>query len=328
MKLACVTFTRAGQLLAERLRAALTDEVEMFTAADYQTHLPRIFAAFDGVVFFAATGIAVRLIAPFLVSKVSDPAVVVVDDLGRYAISLVSGHLGGANALTRQIAAILNCQPIITTASDGRGFEALDLWAQRLQLEIENLHDLKTITALMVDGQPIQLIAEIPVALDYPQLVAQNPAGRVYVTSQTRLADDVPCCVLRPKNLYAGVGCRRGTSADGILAALAQVFDAHQRSLRSLAVLASIDLKHDEPGLLEAAQRLGVPLRFFPAAVIRRVQAQFAASSFVEAAVGVSGVCEPCAVLAANGPLIVGKTISAGVTVAIAIPTIEQPESV
>lgn len=319
MKIACLTFTEAGTVLADHLQAGLSRQawpVSIFTKADYKARLPGIFRDYDGIVFIAATGIAVRLSAPFLQDKATDPAIVVVDDLGRYAISLVSGHLGGANALAERVAAILGCQPIITTASDSRGIEAVDLFAQQHGLHIANVREAATITALMVAGQPIQFVSEIDARIHYPHLVDDGAVGAIFVTSQAHVACDLPCCLLHPKTLHVGIGCRRGKTQAEILTAITQVFERHNLSLHSIKSLATIDVKQDEPGLHAACTALGCELRIYTKQEIARIQDRFAASPLVQKKIGVSAVCEPCACLAGDD-LIVGKTALVGVTVAV-----------
>ena len=317
MNLACVTFTQRGIALAKRLQSEFQGTVALYTKQNYKAELPAIFQQYQGIVFIAATGIAVRLSAPFLQGKTRDPAIVVVDDLGRYAISLVSGHVGGANALAREIAAILECQPVITTASDGRGFEAVDLFAKHHELVVENWQDVKTLTAMMVEEQPIRLISEIEAVIQYQHLVEENPAGCLYVTSQEPMICDVPHCVLRPKNLSVGLGCRKGKTAQEIFQALTTVFRQHRLSLNSIWTIATITLKQDEPGIREVCRELGIELSVFTQEQIQRIEHQFAGSQFVKATVGVASVCEPCAVLA-GGDLIVEKTAINGVTIAVA----------
>lgn len=316
-KIACISFTQNGTRLAEKIRSAFHGQVDVFTKDTYKSNLSGIFETYGGIIFISSTGIAVRLSAPFLQDKTHDPAVVVVDDLGRFAISLVSGHIGGANELARRIAEILNCQPIITTASDGRGIEAIDLFAQRHDLFIENLEDAKTITAMMVGDKPIKLISEIPVTLNYQQVVEQNPAGCIYVTSQKYVECALPHCLLRPKNLNVGIGCKRGKTQEEILKAIRQIFQVHNLSLNSIKTFATIDRKRGETGLLDICKTLQRPLKCFTKEEIQQVQYRFPASSLVQSKVGVSAVCEPCAYLA-GGKIIVGKTIIDGVTVAVA----------
>ena len=320
MNIACLTFTHRGFELAERLQGSYQGRVEVFAKETYKDELPRIFEEFEGVVFVASTGIAVRLSAPFLKGKTKDPAIVVVDDMGRYAISLVSGHLGGANALAQEIAELLDCQPIITTASDARKIESIDMFAQRHHLVIADMLDAKLITGMMVDGRPIRLDSEIPVTLDYPHLSDDEYDGCIYVTSQRYMESNVPCCVLHPKTLHVGLGCRRGKTAKEIMDAITQVFQEENLCLSSIRSIATTEIKQEEPGILEAVNRLGAELRIFTHSQIRSVQDRFVRSEFVERTIGVSAVSEPCAYLA-GGDVIVGKIAMHGVTVAVARET-------
>jgi cobalt-precorrin 5A hydrolase len=317
MNIACLAFTASGRQIAARIQAAFEGRVEIVSQPDYKARLSRLFDRCDGLVFVSAAGIAVRLCAPLLRDKSRDPAIVVVDDLGRYAISLVSGHLGGANELARQVAAILGGQPIITTASDGRGFEAVDVFAKRHNLVIENMADAKTLTAMMVAGRPIQLIAELELTLNYEHLVETQPEGCVYVTARQQVDCEVPCCLLRPLNLVVGIGCRKGKTRDDVLSAIKTVFREQNLALASIKTLATVEDKQHEPGLIEACTMLGCSLTIFTRDDIRRVQHRFAASAFVQATLGITAVCEPCAALA-GGQLIVGKTVVNGVTIAVA----------
>ncbi len=170
---------------------------------------------------------------------------------------------------------------------------------------------------MMVDEQPITLVSEIPVTWNYPYFVEQQAAGYVYVTSQQTVNCDWPHCVLRPKNLNVGIGCRRGKTQEDILQAIQQVFEQHNLALKSINMLATIDIKQDEQGLLDASKMLRCPLKCYSKEEIQQVQQQFAASPLVQAKIGVTGVCEPCASLA-GGELIVGKTLINGVTIAVA----------
>jgi cobalt-precorrin 5A hydrolase len=322
LKIACLTFTQSGEQIAATIRTAFRKlgsgetQVDIFTKNDYKEHLHDIFREYTGIVFISSTGIAVRLSAPFLQDKTRDPAVVVVDDLGRYAISLISGHLGGANDLTNEIADILDCQPIITTASDGRGIEAVDLFAKRNNLFIENLNDAKIITAMMAEGHPIRLISEIDARIGYDNIVDDNPAGCIYVTSQDQVNCDVPYCILRPKNLNVGLGCRRGKTKEEILKAITQVFQKHNLHLNSIKAIATIDVKKDEVGILETCKALLCELHFYTREDIKQVQHHFSTSQWVQSTIGVFAVCEPCTYLA-GGELIVEKTVIDGITVAV-----------
>lgn len=159
-KIAVYSFTEKGNLLGEKL-SGLEDDfiIDHFynakTAGGIRSLIPDDFKNRDALIFISSTGIAVRMIKDYIKDKTQDPAVLVIDDLGRFVISLLSGHLGGANALTERIAKLLGAVSVITTASDGRNIEAVDLFAQKNNYAILSMEDAKIITSLMVDGKTI-----------------------------------------------------------------------------------------------------------------------------------------------------------------------------
>ncbi|OGO78203.1 MAG: hypothetical protein A2Y23_05955 [Clostridiales bacterium GWB2_37_7] len=317
MKLACVVFSAEGLKIAEKLKLSQAFIVEIFEKHSYKEQLDNIFSNYKGIVFIGAVGIAVRLSAPYLIHKAIDPAIVVVDDLGRFSISLISGHLGGANDLTQSLAEILKCQPVITTASDGRNIEAIDIFAKNNGLYIESMEAAKRLTSMMLEGRKIKLESERKLKLDYPFLTDSDYDGVIIVSSQLNLTSDKPTCILRPKNINVGVGCRRGKQRDEILKAIEDVFALNNISLNSLKAIATVDVKSDEAGIIEACNKLGCSLKIYSREQISKVQDQFASSDFVKSKIGVSSVCEPCAALA-GGEMIVSKTANNGITIAVA----------
>jgi cobalt-precorrin 5A hydrolase len=316
MKLACIAFTDDGLNIAERIRRSQFFEADIFDKQCYKERLQDIFNKYKGIVFIGSTGIAVRLCAPFLVHKAIDPAIVVVDDLGRFSISLVSGHLGGANTLALSISEVLQCQPVITTASDGRNIEAIDMFAKNNNLFIESLDDAKKITALMIEGKPIKLESELNQELKYSNLSDINYEGVVFVSSKHDISSPKPYCVLRPKNINIGIGCRRGKTKDEILKAIEEVFAKNNISLRSINRIATVDVKSDEVGIIEACEALKCKMIIFSREEISKVEDKFSASDFVKSNIGVASVCEPCAHLT-GGEIIVPRTVMNGITIAI-----------
>jgi cobalt-precorrin 5A hydrolase len=316
MKLACLTFTKSGESIGKRLKGILDYEVDIFSKENYKQNLNNIFKEYEGIVFISSTGIAVRISTPFVKDKTIDPAIVVVDDLGKYSISLLSGHIGGANELASRIAEHLKCQAIITTASDARGIEAVDLFAKKNDLFIENLEAVKTITSMMVEGKSIKLYSELELEIEYEKLVSEEEEGAIFVTSEKKLNYNGKHCILRPRNLIIGIGCRRGKTRDEIMAAIAKVFSDNNLSLNSIGALATVDVKQDEIGIIEAAEYLNCNIRIFTREEIKDVQEKFSKSGFVEKTIGVGSVCEPCAFLS-GGEIIVNKTIINGVTIAV-----------
>lgn len=316
MKLACIAFTSSGMAIADRIRSSSGYEADIFDRNSYKERLEDIFNRYKHIVFIASTGIAVRLSAPYLVHKAVDPAIVVIDDLGRFSISLVSGHLGGANRLALELAEKLGCQPVITTASDGRAIEAVDMLAKANGLHIESLEDAKRITAMLLEGRKIKLQSEVSLSWGYDNISEAGYDGMVIVTSRKGVTADKPCCILRPRNLNLGIGCRRGKAKEEILEAISRVFEENDLSTKCIKAIATVDVKSDEAGITEACRELGCEMKVFDRESIGKIEGSFAGSEFVKSKIGVAAVCEPCAHLL-GGRLIVPKTIVNGITIAV-----------
>jgi cobalt-precorrin 5A hydrolase/precorrin-3B C17-methyltransferase len=272
----------------------------------------------EGIVLFLATGAAVRLVAPLLESKHRDPGVVIVDDAAKFAIALCGGHDGGANVLAARVADALGAKPVVTTASDSVGVPALDSLGWNLGLRLEEGSDLATVGAALVSGEKVNLVSDRRLPLGpLPENVVHSdePEAPLILISDQIVETPRPAAVYRPPSLVAGVGCSRGASADEILDLVALTLEQAGLSDKSVAALASIDVKRDEPGLLEAAYKLGVPVRFHPAEVLSRVETPNP-SEVVREAVGTPSVAE-AAVISSGAELVVEKRKSANVTVAI-----------
>jgi cobalt-precorrin 5A hydrolase len=341
--------TPNGVKLAGNIRQSLTD-ADVYVSQNiretafghfaFQTLRETINKQFDqysGHIFIMSTGIVVRLIAPLLKDKTQDPAVVVVDDGAHHAISLLSGHLGGANELTRQIADIIGARAVITTATDVNQVPAIDVLAREKKLSIENPAAIKTVNMAILKGEKIYvhdpsnyLKSRLPnfepqtfdnsknnLKIEYPDSEFDARPG-VFVDD---IRIDLPpqVLVLRPASLVAGIGCNRNTETDEIKTHLKAVLASANLSISSLQCLASIDVKADEDGLIALGHDLGLPVVFFTRQELNRVQDIENPSTVVEKHVGVKSVCEAAAILAArNGSLIVPKQTTRNVTVAIA----------
>ena len=290
------------------------------------------FFGYDAHVFIAATGIVVRVIAPLITSKDRDPAIVVLDQMGKFCISLLSGHLGGANALARQIASITGGQAVITTATDTAGIISVDLLAKERNMAIGNIDAVKTVNGAMLAGEVVQVFdpedrlglfdrecrGEIMVEMvnSLEQWQPSVPGIRV---SWKKAQYEPSTLVLYPKCLVAGIGCNRDTPAEEILDAIRDAFHQNNLALASLKALASIDAKRDEAGLIRAAQVLKTELLFFNKEALGAIIAPNP-SERVKFHVGVDSVCEAAAILATGkGSLIVPKTKTKNVTVAVAL---------
>ena len=272
----------------------------------------------DRIVLFLATGAAVRLIAPLLTSKHRDPGVVTVDDAANFAVALCGGHEGGANDLAASVADTLGATPVLTTASDSVGIPALDSLGRDLGFHLEEGSDLAAVGAALVSGDKVRLVSggRWPIG-PLPENVARTdkPEAPLILISDRLEEVPRPAVIYRPPSLVAGVGCSRGAGKDEIVGLLEASLKDAGLSRNSVATLASIDAKRDEAGLLEAAGRLDVPVRFFPAADLSTVNVPNP-SEVVRGAVGTSSVAE-AAVVSSGAELIVEKRKSANVTVAI-----------
>lgn len=282
------------------------------------------FHRFQGHIFIMATGIVVRCIAPLLRHKTEDPAAVVVDDQGRFAISLVSGHIGGANLLAEQAADALNAVPVITTATDINAKPAIDMLALECGLKIENPECIKTVNLALLEGAPVMLHdpggwlgGRLPGAVAFPPDSAIDQA--VVWVDDVVVDLDSRILILRPPSLVAGIGCNRNTPMVEIRELLHRLLAQFALSRDSLSSIASIDLKSNEAGLRDLAAEMDLPLIFFTQEELARVEDVPTPSAAVAKHVGVPSVCEAAAILAGrNGRIIVPKQHTRNVTVAIA----------
>ena len=280
--------------------------------------LRRAWKECDAIVLFLAVGAAVRLVAPLLADKRRDPGVVCVDDAARFAVSLVGGHGGGANALAGRVAGSLGATPVLTTASDVTGVSALDSLGAVLGFAIEEGSDLAAVGAALVSGELVNLVSDARWPLGpLPENVvrAESAEPPVILISDRTVDVPRPAVVYRPPSLVAGVGCSRGAGSGEILDLLHSSLAEAGLSKKSVASLASVEAKSDEAGLLEAAEELDVPLRFHAAAGLSTLEVPNP-SPVVRDAVGTPSVAE-ASVLASGAKLILEKRKSGMATVAV-----------
>lgn len=346
MRLAVISATRAGALLVEKLAQKLPYDMTVYVkngregkneAQGYQqlSQLVReIFHGYDGLLFIMATGIVVRVIAPLVQDKRSDPAVVTMDELGQFAISLLSGHIGGANELALTVAQAIGAQPVITTATDVNHLPAVDVLAVKLRAKLEPFSSLKSINASIVNGDDVKFFFEERFVQPYREIAEklgieikdlalldnEDYSAAVLVTDKV-LQVDKQHIFVRPPSLVVGVGCRRGIEQQDILRAIEDCCAQAGVSKSSIALLTSTIKKQDEIGLLQAAQSLGVKIVFYANRELSESikQHHLSVSSFVEQTIGVGNVCEASAMA---GPqtkrLIKSRTKYSQITVAIA----------
>lgn len=325
-----VSFTAVGAQTAKKAAALLPDFLTERYARTVDTSLSgtqlsrfaqQAMVDCDLIVFVGAAGIAVRAVAPYLAGKAFDPAVLVIDEAGKFVIPILSGHLGGANALAQRLADGLGAQAVITTATDGRAAFAVDSWAAAHNCVVVDPQNIKYVSGALLRGEPIGLKSAFPVDGRLPAQVTLDgvlDSGFV-IGFDTKAAPFAHTLHLVPRVVFLGIGCRKGTDAQAIEQAAQAALDAAGVPWEAVRGIASIDIKQNEPGLLHFCENHGLPLTVFSAEALQTVQGDFTPSDFVARTVGVDNVCERAAVCAAvGGALICRKTARDGVTVALA----------
>jgi cobalt-precorrin 5A hydrolase len=330
MKIAVFAYSRQGCKTARRVIAYFAGhEIQAYTMARFEEpgfgSITRpskpfygpIFSSVDAMVFVGSTGIAVREIAPHVRDKATDPAVVSIDELGRFCVPLLSGHIGGANDLALELANALDATPVITTATDINKRFSVDAWAARNGYEIASLSRAKAVSAAILE-QDIPLQCDYPIMTKLPGGVILGDSGAVGI--RISMYRDEPferTLRLIPRILHLGIGCRKGTDISVIREAVDTVLKENNIDHRAVKCVASIDLKAEEAGLLAFCQEQKLPVLFFSAEELKAVPGEFTPSVFVQSITGVDNVCERAALIGAEN-LIVKKTARNGVTVALA----------
>lgn len=334
MRIRIVSYTEQGRNtaagIAEAMRAeghtCRTYALPKFCAAGDEPLTGRVaewaaegFTEADALVFCCAAGIAVRAIAHSVKDKTTDPAVIVIDELGHYVVPLLSGHIGGANELALDIAKALGAVPVLTTATDLHGLFAVDVFASKNHLAIGSMALAKEVSATLLAGGTVGFRSDVECIGDLPQGLTTGDSELGILVSRDQMASPfIKTLHLVPRRYAVGMGCRRGKSREELEGFMLEQLEKHGISSKEVRCIASIDLKADEPGLLALCGKYRIPLQTYSAEQLSSVQGDFTVSEFVREHTGVDSVCERAAVLASQGPLIVKKTAANGMTFALA----------
>lgn len=351
MRLAIISVTKQGALLSARIKEQLAQEIDLFAkrgknilvgaAIEYDSLselLRQHWQEYDGFIFIMATGIVVRVIAPYIVHKSVDPAIVCLDEQGNFVISLLAGHLGGANILAKEVAATIeHAQAVITTASDVHNILAPDVLARKHSLLVDDFNVLKKINSLLVEGKQVLYLidADFPRLVEYWQrleniqwqllsaelVVASEFSGIVIISDKDNSLlprTILPQLILIPQKNTVGIGCRRGISCEQLNIALQEACILAQINPKSIASFTSAWVKADEQGLLQLAKEKKLPLAFYQAVEIQNSieKNDLIESNFVKQEIGVGNICEATALIQ-QGKLILKKTKLSGITMAI-----------
>ncbi|SNR68902.1 cobalt-precorrin 5A acetaldehyde-lyase [Humidesulfovibrio mexicanus] len=296
--------------------------------AGLAAHMARVFRQHRRHVFVAATGIAVRAVAPHLQDKARDPAVAVLDLAGRFAVSLVSGHVGGANELARELARLTGATAVITTGTDAACLPGVDELAAAKGMAVENARAVKAVSAALLEGRPVQCYDP-----EGRLLCGDDAGGLLVATAPAHWAPDAPgvWCHWQaggaypgtfrayPRCLCLGLGSRRGVGEREILAHVAHVFAQHGLARQSIGRVGTAVIKREDPGICAAAAALGPEVVFFEVEALAAVEAA-GQSETVKRRVGSGSVCEAAALLLSGAPApLVDKVKGEGVTCAVAL---------
>ncbi len=331
MKIRTVSFSTNGCRTALRIKEGLKDDdVECWckTNAD-SLGIPvikgptskwtgRMFPESDALVFIGAIGIAVRYIAPYIESKDTDPAIICLDEHGKYCIPLLSGHIGGANRLALRIAEVLRSEPVITTATDINGKFSVDVFATDNRLRIIRLVDAKEASARILHGGFIGFRADVEYDGKLPEGLTPAETGDFGICiSRDGQAPFDRTLRLVPMDITIGVGCRRDTPSEKLKEFVSETLESQGIDPMRIYGVASIDLKKDEKAIHDLAKGLKTQAVFYTADELLELKGEFSSSEFVKSVTAVDCVCERSAVKLGGGELIMKKTAKDGMTLAL-----------
>lgn len=326
MKTLVISATSSSDIIADKIKEAMDFTYltkEQVKERGIYSITEKAFKEMEALIFISSTGIAVRAISKFLKDKTKDPAVVVIDSSGRYVISLLSGHLGGANQLTLKLAKLLNAMPIITTATDNLNIDAPDMVAKENNLGIDSMVQAKKIASLLIEGKKVGFIDEenkIICPKGYSNDL-NDLSGLVYVTNKKDLIleyRNITLLKLVRKNVVLGIGCRKNYAKEEMLRTIKAELKKQNIDERAVELIATVALKEKEEAIIEAVKYFHCSFNVFSIEEIQGIEEDFQGSDFVKKAIGVKSVCEPVVALA-GANIIVKKQKLNGMTLCIGV---------
>ena len=332
---------------SETIKVNIEENIKIYTVRKrLKLFVEDIFDKYDYIVFIMATGIVIRTIAHLVTSKFSDPAILVTDEMGTNVISLLSGHMGGANEKTLYISNLLHANPVITTATDVNKKSSLDMIAKKLDGYIENFRDnVKDINAMLVNNEPVGLYIDGDYDIDtrgfnvigsleeLSDCYSSNETNRnkfekiVVITNKNKLNSDKleisisfesdKLIKLVPKDIVVGIGCRRDIDSHLLKDSLQDFLENNNIDINSIREIGSIEVKKDEKAIIDLSKYLGVTFKTLSAEDISKVDYLFDKSEWVKKNVGVYSVAEPVAHILSGGNLIIEKNKYKGITFSV-----------
>ena len=335
MKIAIVSVSKKGYDLSFKIKDLLDKDSTIIRCdiyhKDVKTVFNFVFNEYDAIIAIMASGILIRSISHLIVSKVSDPAVLNIDDNGNFVISMLSGHLGGANKLTLKVAELIDATPVVTTSTDVNKKLGIDVLAKDLYLSIDDTKEILHFNKSILESKP--LVFTVNSSSDYDYLfnyLNDNTLEMdvsIYFSSRINENEiEVECdnhkITLKPRNVVFGIGCRRGKSKNEINEAVKTVLKDLKMDKSRINMFSSAEIKKDEQGILDLSEELNIPVNFVDLDRLKLFNSNdIQESDFVKSKFGIAGVCEPSALITAgfNSKLIYKKTAFDGVTVSVAL---------
>ena len=338
-KIAILSISKNGKILGLKIKKKISnahlyyvkkDVVEdednvIYINKKLKEFVPEIFGKYDYIIFIMASGIVVRTIAPLIKNKFSDPAILVSDEKGKNIISLLSGHMGGANEMTLYISNLLNSNPVITTATDVNNKSSLDMIAKKLNAHIYDFRNkVLKINSMLVNDEVVNLFIDGDYDIDTRgfnicKLDEINNLDEVVVISNKKNLNLINNNILKvvPKNIVIGIGCRKNMDKEYMINSLSDFLHKQNIDINSIKEIGSIDVKKNEEALINLSIYLNVPFKTFTAEEISKVEHLYEKSDWVKQNVGVHSVAEPVAHLLSDGNLIIKKYKYNGITFSV-----------
>lgn len=333
--MAIISVSDKGKTLALKLKDKLDDDSTIIRCDLYhknvKNYFPVLFYEYDAIIAIMASGILIRSIAPLVESKVTDPAVLNIDDNGNFVISTLSGHLGGANELAHKISRLIDATPVITTSTDVNKKLGIDVLAKDLYLTIDNTEEILYFNKAILDGNELSFTINPNKNFDYLFEYLNNNTLEIdlsiYYSSKISVDEihveiDEHKIILKEKKIVVGIGCRRGKECEKIYDGLKKSLDDLNIMPSRVNMLTSAEIKKDEKGILELSDKLEIPVEFVEIDKLRLFESRdVTKSDFVYSKFGIYGVCEPSALIMAgfDSKLIYKKTSYDGITISIAV---------
>ena len=347
-KIAILSITNNGRELALKIKESMKNVDVFFIKKDtdykndevivvnqgLKEFIPQVFDKYDYLVFIMATGIVVRTIAPLIISKFSDPAILVMDEKGNNIISLLSGHMGGANEMTLYMSDLLNSHPVITTATDVNKKSSLDMIAKKLNGHIDDFRDnVLKINSMLVNNEEVHLYIDGNYKINhqgftlYDEKTDLDKVRNLVIVTNKKDINKIlnknienlneKIIKVTPKDIVIGVGCKKNTNSDHMKNSLIKFLAEYNIDINAVKEIGSIEIKKDEKAIIDLAKFLDVKFKTFSVEEISKVDHLYEKSDWVKKNVGVYSVSDPVAHLLSEGRVIINKQKYDGITFSI-----------